>query len=79
MIDCGELKKIAEAYSKNKTFVFIEEETFGKKRYYNGHIISVKEDIILFKDSKIPNEFPILLERISYLNPSNKKEAEDVG
>lgn len=72
--ELGELKKISEAYCKNKTFVFVEELVNNKKTYYNGYIISVKDDMILFYDSCLKKEFPILLECLNLIKPSRKQE-----
>jgi len=74
--DIGELKRLAQAYSDNKTFVFIEEVIRGKSRYWNGTIISVKEDMILFNDFESKREIPILLDMIKTIGPSNKEEKE---
>ncbi len=72
--DLGELRKIARAYSKNRTFVFVEEVISGKVHYYNGYINSVKPDMIVFHDVQLNKEFPILLETIKLLTPSRREE-----
>lgn len=72
--DIGEMRKIARAYSKNKTFVFVEEFINGKVSYYNGYITDVKTDMLIFLDSILDREFPILLEYIKLIKPSRKKE-----
>lgn len=75
--DIGELRKIAQAYSKNQTFVFIEEIINNKTIYYNGYILKVFDDMVLFQDCKIKKEFPILLETIKFIKPSVKEEKRD--
>lgn len=77
MNDISELRRIALAYSKLKTFVFVEELINFKKSYYNGIILKVYDNMILFYDEKLKKEFPILFESINLLKPSNKKEGEN--
>jgi len=72
--DLGELRKIAKAYSKNKTFVFVEEVVSGRSAFYNGYVLSVKEDLIVFFDKILNKEFPIILETIRLIKPSKKEE-----
>jgi len=72
--ELSELRKIAKAYSEASTFVFIEEAINEKNSYYNGYIISVKTDMIIFYDTLLKKEFPILLEHIKLIKPSRKEE-----
>lgn len=62
-----DVKKRAELFSKDKTHVFIIEETPGRTRYWNGYVVRVEDHIIVFFDMKINKEFPILLESIKLL------------
>jgi len=75
--DLGALRKLASAYSKSQTFIFIEEVINNKVHYYNGYIIKVHTDMILFYDSKLKQEFPILLETIKLMTPSRNEGGDD--
>ncbi len=73
----GELRKIASAYSKSKTFVFVEELISGKIHYYNGYILGIKTHMLIFYDIRLKKEFPILLETIKLLTPSRMEEEKE--
>ncbi len=78
MGDIGEIKKIANVYSKLKTYTFIIEiAPSGREKYYNGYVIKVCDDMLIFFDEKLQKEIPILLDYIRAIEPSRKKEGED--
>jgi len=74
MRDINEIKKRAEIYSKSQTLSFISETMpSGRKNFYNGFIIKIHTDMLIFFDIVIKKEFPILLENIEIIEPSKKE------
>jgi len=66
-------KKRAEIYQKQKTFIFIEETVpSGRTNFYNGFILEVHEDMIVFFDIVLKTNFPILLDGVKVMEPSKK-------
>lgn len=61
-----ESKQKAKIFLEENTYTFIK--TYGNS-YYNGYIIKLKEEYILFKDDKL-GEFPILYSDIKLIAPS---------
>jgi len=71
--DNSEWKKRAEAYSKAHTFTFIKETTpNGRENFYNGFVVKVYNDMLIFFDIILKKEFPILFESIEVIEPSRK-------
>jgi hypothetical protein len=75
--DLGQIKKLAEVYSKNKTFTYIKEKINVRINFYNGFVVKVYDDMILFYDKLSKKEFPILFETIEVIEPSRREEVED--
>ena len=71
-----EKEKLARAYSKSKTFTYIKEIINNRSTFYNGYIIKVMTDMLIFYDIILKREFPILLETIEVLEPSRKEEGK---
>ncbi len=69
-----EKEKLARAYSKSKTFTYIKEVINNRSTFYNGYIVKVMTDMIVFYDIILKREFPILLETIEVIEPSRKEE-----
>jgi len=70
-------EKLARAYSKSKTFTYIKEIINNRPSFYNGYIVKVMTDMIVFYDIVLKREFPTLLETIEVIEPSRKREGED--
>ena len=72
--DIGQTRKLAKAYSENKTFTYVKELVNGRINFYNGFVVKVHTDMILFYDEVFKKEIPILLETIEVIEPSRRKE-----
>jgi len=73
-----EIRKRAEVYSREKVFTFVLEiAPSGRKNFYNGYVISIKTDMIVFFDSKLNMEIPILLDYIEVIEPSKNEVKDD--
>jgi hypothetical protein len=55
----------------------IELAPSGRKNYFNGYIVAVKQDMIILLDSKLQKEIPILLDYIEVIEPSRKEDEND--
>ncbi len=74
----ADLRERAEIYLKQKTFVnIVEKSPSGKIRYYNGFILNIFDDLIMFKDHKLPQQFPIPLNSIMGDIEPSKQKRED--
>lgn len=75
IININDNRQKAKAYSESKTFTFIQEKLpSGKSYYYNGFILEVKEDMVIFFDVTILREFPVLLDKIEVIEPSKRND-----
>lgn len=64
----------AVLYSETKQYSFIiERQPNGKPFMYNGYILKVNKDSIIFKDDLITNEIAILIDSIETLEPSKRR------
>jgi len=67
-----EYKKRAEAYSKSRTFTYVKEVVRGRESFYNGFVVEVHSDMIVFFDIVLKKEFPVRFESIKVIEPSRK-------
>jgi len=68
-----EIKKRVEAYHSQNTFSYIKEiMPKGRENFYNGFVVKVHDDLIIFFDIVLKKEFPILFESIEVIEPSRK-------
>ncbi len=72
--DIGEIRKSAELYSKQKTYTYIKETINERTNFYNGFVVKVCTDMIIFYDLILKREIPILLETIKVIEPSRREE-----
>jgi len=66
------IKKRAEDYLNSNTFTYIKEVINGRENFYNGFVIKVYYDLLVFFDIKLKREFPIRYESIEVIEPSKK-------
>lgn len=73
--DTSEVRKTAQIYLTAKTFTFIKEmNTSGEINFYNGYVVKIHDDFIVFQDRIIPNPIPIPLDRIIKIDVSRIRE-----
>ena len=70
--DIGDIRERGKDYLKYKTLTYIKEVIKGRENFYNGFVVSVHTDLIVFFDIIIKREFPIQLDAIEVLEPSKK-------
>lgn len=70
--EIDELRKRAKTYSTAKTFSYVKEAINGRENFYNGFVVKVFEDMIIFFDIVLKKEFPILFESLIVIEPSKK-------
>lgn len=68
-----EIKKIGNIYLKQKTFLYLKEVIKDRENFYNGFLVKIYEDMIVFFDVIMEKEFPILNQNIVVLEPSKKR------
>ena len=68
-----ETKRRAESFCTSKTFSYVKEILRAdRENFYNGFIVKVFDDMIIFFDIVIKREFPILIDDIEVIEPSKK-------
>ena len=71
--DINEMRERARIYSKEKTFTYVKETLpSGRENFYNGFIIKVSDEMIIFFDLVLKKEFPIMLDCLEVIEPSRK-------
>ena len=72
--DVSETRKIATMYQVAKTFTFIKEiNTAGETNFYNGYVLGIHDDFIVFQDRIISNPIPIPIDHIIKIDVSRIK------
>ena len=73
--EISETRKTAEMYLAAKTFTFIKElNTAGEINLYNGYVLEIHDDFIVFQDRIIRNPIPIPIDHITKIDVSRVKE-----
>jgi hypothetical protein len=63
------IKKL-NTFKEYTTYIYVRTLTNN----YNGFVLSVHEDVFMFKDDEIPAPFPIRFDELKFIPvPSNKK------
>lgn len=69
------MKELVKIYFIHKTYVYLRElHPSGEVKWYNGFIIKLHDDFLIFQDRKISQPFPVLYESIIKLEPSEEEE-----
>ena len=70
--DILEIKKRAEAFKSSFTFTYIKEIVSGRENWYNGFIVNIHDDLLVFFDIVMKKEFVVLLKDLIVVEPSKK-------